>query len=353
MVAILLHFRHWLMFRRYLSILPLSVVLFSWAYAGEQVRHVVVLESMSVPAVQEHTRYFRAYLNKMANGGNGFTYTFEILNARGDWTRAEKLLAGALAAGRPDLVIGNATLAAKTADQLLHGTGIPLLFMTVSDPVGAGLIEQIGRPGGRNITGKVNMIDRQTRINLVLRLVDGSVPGKPVRIGFIHSTYPSAAGDLRELLTASSSRKDIVFLPYAVPYRKMAEAMPAMLDDVRKGIAQLEDKVDYWWEPAGPLGETEDYTRTLLVHSRKPIVMGIKAKSVEMGALVHLSPNAEATGRGLALLADAVLKGGDPGQMPVTVPDRFDLGLNLTTALKCGIVVPPDILELAGKNVFH
>ena len=68
---------------------------------------------------------------------------------------------------------------------------------------------------------------------------------------------------------------------------------------------------------------------------------------------MHITPNLEAAGREVALLADKILKGKDPGQIPVTPPLKFDLGFNLSTALKLKIVIPPDMLKLAGKNIYR
>jgi putative ABC transport system substrate-binding protein len=321
-----------------------------WAMAQE--RRVVVLESMRVPAVTSHGRWFTHYFSEMA-AADHLPCRVETLQAQGDWERAEQLLKRALADGRPAVVVANATLAAKTADRLLKDTGIPLVFMTVSDPVGAGLIDTIGVAGGRNVTGIVHTIHRDTRINLLMRLLGEAVRHRPVRIGFVHSTYPSAVGDLRELRAAAQGRDDIVFVPFQVEYHSVSQALPAMLAEVQEGVQQLEAQVDFWWEPSGPLGESNEYTRLLLDHSRHPIAMGLKAKSVAMGALMHLSPNEESTGHDAAMLVLAILKGADAGKLPAQPPEKFDMGINLTAAMKAGLVVPPDLLTLAGSNVYR
>ncbi|MBI5061950.1 MAG: hypothetical protein HZB87_00320 [Desulfatitalea sp.] len=320
--------------------------------AAAQERRVVVLESMRVPAVLAHSRWFTQYLTRTA-AADHLDCPVETLNAQGDWARAEQLLREALASGRPAVVVAGATLAAKTADRLLKDTGVPLVFMAVSDPVGAELIDAIGVAGGRNVTGIVHTIHRDTRINLLMRLVGEAATRRPVRIGFVHSTYPSAVGDLRELRAAAQGREDIVFVPFQVEYRTVSQALPAMLEEVRDGVRQLEAQVDFWWEPSGPLGESTEYTQLLLDHSNHPIAMGLKAKSVAMGALMHLSPNDESTGHDAAMLVHAILKGADPGRIPARPPEKFDLGINLTAVLKAGLVVPPDMLALAGPNVYR
>jgi len=69
--------------------------------------------------------------------------------------------------------------------------------------------------------------------------------------------------------------------------------------------------------------------------------------------LMFVAPEPEADGREVAILADRILKGEKPGSIPVIPPFKFRLGVNLTTAEKMGILVPPDILKLAGKNVYR
>jgi putative ABC transport system substrate-binding protein len=80
--------------------------------------------------------------------------------------------------------------------------------------------------------------------------------------------------------------------------------------------------------------------------------MGQTMDSVKMGALMHITPDLEAGGREAADFVASILAGTDPGIIPVTAPARFQLGINLTTALNLNIVVPPDILALAGDHVY-
>lgn len=345
------------LFRRIAS---LSRIVFLWVFicltirttAIADLKRIILLETMPVPVVLEQCRFFTEHLAELGYE-NGKNLDLIILKANGDRVRAERILKNAINKNRPDLVATSATLASQTAAKVLKGTNIPIVFFTVSDPVGAGLIQKIGIPTGTNITGKVHMIDRRTRINMVMHLVGKSIKTRPIRIGFIHSSYASAVGDIRELKEATKNRNDIVFIDYRLNYRKVPNGMPTMLKEVKKGIEVLKDQVDFWWEPSGPLGEVEAYSQMLIEHSSAPIVMGTKLHSVKLGALLHLTPNTEATGREAAKIADAILKGAHAANIPVVPPQVFDMGINLTTALKLNIVVPFDILKLAGKNVYR
>lgn len=338
----------------FIFILCLATLLFGGTAPSRAgtIKRIILMETMPVPVVLEHSRWFLTQLGEMGYKA-GENMELVRLQPSGDRARAERLLKDALAQGDPDLVVTNATLASQTAARLLKGTAIPILFMTVSDPVGAGLITAVGVPTGTNITGKVHMISRETRINMVMELIGDTVLRKPVRMGFVHSSYPSSVGDLRALTASAESRDDILFIPFQVDYRKVPQGMPAMLKDAIQGIETIRDRVDFWWEPSGPLGEVGAYTKALLEHSSAPVVMGTKLESVKLGALLHLTPSIEASGRETAMLADAILKGADPGKIPVTPPTAFELGINLTTALENKIVVPPDLLELAGEHIYR
>lgn len=321
-----------------------------YAQSSESAR-IVLLETMPVPVVLEHSKWFISELEALGYQV-GKNLDLVLLQANGDKSRAIHLLKETVEKKRPDVVVTNATLATQAAVQVLNGTRIPVVFMTVSDPVGAGIIQKIGDPTKTNITGRVHMIERETRINLVMRLI-GNSSEKPVRVGFIHSSYPSAVGDIKGLQSAAAYRNDIVFVPFQILYKKVPEGLPEMLREVAKGIERLDDKIDFWWEPSGPLGELPEYTQLLLEKSEKPIIMGTTDHAVRLGALLHLTPSIEGSGREVARIADSIIKGHDPGKIPPRPPADFDMGVNLTTAVKHGIVIPPDLLKLAGENCYH
>ncbi len=315
-------------------------------------KRVILLQTMPVPVVMEQSSWFITQLNDLGYI-EGENLDLVVLQADGDRQRAESILHDAISQKTPDLVATSATLASQTAAQILKGSSVPIVFFTVSDPVGAGLIKKIGVPTLTNITGKVHMISREVRINMVMRLIGQVVSGRPVRIGFIHSSYPSSLGDLRELQELTQTRDDLVFIPYRVEYRKVPEGLGAMLTDARQGLEQLKEKVDCWWEPSGPLGEVKAYTEMLMKNSILPVIMGTKLQSVKSGALLHLTPSTEREGREAALIAENILQGAIAGKIAPTPPSTFEVGINLTTALKYHITIPPDILQLAGDQVFR
>ena len=139
-----------------------------------------------------------------------------------------------------------------------------------------------------------------------------------------------------------------------VDYRKIPDGIPAMLVDVRNGVEKLEDKVDFWWQPVGPLGELDQYAELLQTVSKHPTVFATTLASVENhGALLFMSPNRESYGRETAQIAHAILTGTEPGTIPPTPPAEYILALNLKTALLLNIVIPSEQFKLAGDHVYQ
>ena len=87
--------------------------------------------------------------------------------------------------------------------------------------------------------------------------------------------------------------------------------------------------------------------------SRHPLAYGANLESVRLGALLHITPGDEATGREAALLARQILEGADAGTLPVVPPVGVELGINLAGVLALGLAVPSELLGLAGENLFR
>lgn len=319
---------------------------------GKDFKRIILLETMDVKVVRDRSHWLKVQLKDLGYR-EGVNMELLVLKANGSAEHAEALLQEALDKDTPDLVVSNATLASKAAAKLLKGTNIPQLFVTVSDPIGAGLVEKTGVPSGKNITGRVHNITRETKVKLVLRLIQGKVITRPIRFGYIHSSYPSSVGDIRQLKAIAENNKDITFISYEITYKKFPENIDYMLEELAKGLKQLEGEIDFLWEPLEPFAESIEYNKLLQSQATVPVVYGVNRESAQIGALIYLAPDPEGEGREVGVLADKILKGEPAGNIPVIPPVKFNLGINVTTAQKMNIVVPPDILRLARGNIFH
>lgn len=321
-------------------------------YANKSAYKILLIETMPVPVVQAHLQAAREHLNTLGyvDGDNA---NIKVIKAEGDQDRAERLLRRDLAEGPPDVVLSFATLATQAAKNVYAETDVPLIFSVVSDPVGAGIVPAIDEPTGTNITGLVYTISRNTKIETILEVLRPIAKGTPFTMGMIHSSYSSSSGGFEKLNEEAQSYDSIEFAEHIIQYREVPEYLPQMLDEVGLAVPAFEEKVDFWWEPTGPLGEVEEYHRILMRGSSKPIVMANTEESVKDGALMVILPDWQEGGREAAELTHRVLRGEDVSSIPVTVPAGFKMAINIGTALKIGAVFPPDILELAEENIYH
>jgi putative ABC transport system substrate-binding protein len=318
--------------------------------AQAESRKIVILETMPIPVIKEHSKAIKQSLAEL-EAKTGDTYEIEILEGMGAKDRAVKLLKKSLEKKRPDLVVTIATLATQAAKEVLSGSNIPILFCVVIDPIGAGIIKKVGVASGTNITGVVYTQQHNTKVEMVMRLLRHTHRDSVLKIGFIGSDYPSSISDLRTLEKISARADDFEFVTYIYPYRPIPEGLPEMFANMRKGIDSIKDKVDFFWEGSGPMSEIVEASQ-ILIDSGKPVILGYTPKAVEMGILMAVVTDYQETGRQVVEMADKVFQGTDVGTIPVTTPRKFNLYLNMKTAEKYGLKIPSHLLMIAGENIF-
>lgn len=309
---------------------------------------IVLLETFDLPVILEHTRFFLCSMEKLGYRKD----EIRILKAQGDPKRAERLLLEAIRNDRPDIIVSNATLASQAAHTISVAHKIPMVFFVVSDPVGAGIVSKVNAPSRQLITGIVHSVPRETKIEMVMRILKPlQHDGRPIRFGFIHSSYPSARGDLRMLREAAGKRTDVKFIAYEIPYHEQNFNIQQTMALLAQGIEELEPEIDFWWIPQDPVGELEEFVETLSKHSRHPIVCGTNPGSIKHGALMYIAADTEEGARETASMVDLILKGTAAGSIPIHAPAKIDYGVNLSTAIKMGVAIPSDLLTLAGQNI--
>lgn len=312
-----------------------------------QTPEVVIVETIDVPVVTEFTQ---AFFKGMDSYGYE-TGSIQRFNAEGNASTASKIASGLRSGSPPSLVVTVATLASTAVWNELRDTDIPMMFAVVTDPVGAGLVPAIHSVSDDNITGLTATLGKDTQLSYAHMLASQKLEN-PIRIGIVTSDYPASMSDIQMLKSAAEQYSDLEFMEYVVEYDGSASGIPAMLDEVRHGIISLEDQVDFWWEVSGPLGEIPEYIELLTHESSKPILFGNTIHSVMHGALFSMIPDIQKTGLEAAQIAHSILLGTDPGSIPIRTPSNFILGLNMRSALDQQLVVPAQMLELAGNYIY-
>jgi putative ABC transport system substrate-binding protein len=258
-------------------------------------------------------------------------------SAGGDSARLAAL-AEELVQEKPDvLVAGWGTLAPKALKAAT--STLPIVFSTVGDPVGAGLVQSLARPGG-NLTG---LSGQSTELkSKQLQLVMMCMPDQKVVGVLMNPDTPYTALAFKELKAAADQAGvRLASLEIRRPEDFTAVRMEAFLASGATSLFVIED----------PL--TSNLRTTIVgeaMRLRLPIMTGL-SEFAQAGALMTYGPNPEGRYRQTAQYVDRILKGARPADLPVEQPTSFQLVVNLKTAKALGITVPPTILVRADEVI--
>jgi len=245
-------------------------------------------------------------------------------------------MAGELVRGRPDVLIaGFGTLAAQAAKAATMT--IPIVFTTVGDPVGAGLVSSLGRPGG-NVTG----LSGVTAIGgKHLQLLKELGPGKQVIGVLVNPETPFSRLALKEIKTAAEADRTRL----EVLEMRAADQAPRVLEAAVSagvgGLLVLGDPLTY---------SLRREIADLSAKVRLPAVYPSR-EWAEAGGLLSYGADRRQLYRRAAEYVDKILKGAKPGDLPIEQPTKFELVINLTTARALGLTIPPSLLQRADQVI--
>jgi len=240
-----------------------------------------------------------------------------------------------LVALAPEVIVASASAAMGAPQQMRT---VPIVFVSVIDPVGAGFVESLARPGG-NVTGFTNF--------------EYSLSGKWLEL--LKEIAPSVtrAAVLREAVIASGVGQYAII--QAVAPSLGIELRPIDLGDP----GEIERRVvAFAREPNGgliivgaPSGAVHrDLIITLAARHRLPAVYPYPYFA-HSGGLVSYGPDVVSEFRRAAGYVDRILKGAKPADLPVQHPTKYELTINLKTAKTLGLEVPPSLLARADEVI--
>jgi putative tryptophan/tyrosine transport system substrate-binding protein len=246
-------------------------------------------------------------------------------------------LAAELVNARPNVLIsGFGTLPAKAAKAAT--STIPIVFASVGDPVGAGLINSLNRPGG-NVTGVTS--EASDVVGKRLQLFDDLLPGKRTVAVLMNPDTPFSALALRELKTAAVAAEQ----PIQVFEARSADQVLARVEAAAKagaaGLLTLEDAL---------LVSTRRQIAERAITTRLPIVYGSR-EFAEAGGLISYGVDRRQMYRRAAEYVDMILKGAKPTELPVEQPTKFELVINLKAAKAIGLEMPDKLLAVADEVI--
>ena len=232
-----------------------------------------------------------------------------------------------------DVIVTYASAPVLAAKQTT--TLVPIVFAAQMDPVGAGVVGSLARPGG-NVTGL--SLQQTDTAGKRLELLREVVPNLD-RLAIMAN--PGAAGALLEMREVQKAGRA---LGLDVTTHEIRQA-----DDIAPTIGALKGRADALYVSTDPLVFTNRIQiNTLAGGLRLPTIYGSR-EYVDAGALMSYGPNYPDLFRRAADYVDKILRGTKPADIPVEQPTKFDLVINLKTAKVLGLKVPESFLVRADE----
>jgi len=216
---------------------------------------------------------------------------------------------------------------------------VPIVFLAVGDPVGFGAVDSLARPG-RNATG-TTFISSELASKRI-EYLQLAVPGVK-RIAFLWDRKNRNAQIETEAAQAAAVRLGIA--SEAMPIESQAE-----LNATLARIARSKHDAIYVSFTAGLVANNRTAIAEFGLRHRLPVISGW-AFMTEAGGLFSYAPDVPTMFRRSAFYVDRILKGANPAELPVERATKIELMLNLGTARRLGLTLPPELLLLADRTI--
>jgi ABC-type uncharacterized transport system substrate-binding protein len=247
-------------------------------------------------------------------------------------------LAEEMAHLRLDVILASGTPPATAAKK--KTASIPIVMTNVGDPVGAGLVDSLARPGG-NVTGLSSL---GTALNTKrLEILKDAVP-RLKRVGLLRP----AGGNIGLELQLKEIR------PAALALKLKLEEIAAQLDS--KGLEAAfqtakQKQVGAIVTTSGPLIFAERKRVVELAGKHRFPAIYFQKEFVDEGGLMSYGVDVADLYRGAAVYVDKILKGAKPADLPVQQATKFEFVINLRAAKQIGLTIPVRVLERANKVI--
>jgi len=299
-----------------------------------KVPRIGVLFGGSPPFVSHLIEAFRQGLRERG-WVEGRNMVIEYRYAHG---RSEPLgdLATELVRLKVDVIVAPASSAVRAAKQAT--ASIPIVMVTVGDPVGSGFVASLGRPG-RNITGMSNFAPELSAKNL--QLLREVLPGVTRVAVLWNPVTPVGELERKEIeVAARTLGLQLQFLEVRDP-NGFEAAFSSMTRERAGALIVLVDAMFFTHRKR---------IVDLAAKSRLPAIYQ-RREFVEDGGLFALGPSLVDLFRRSAAYVDKLLRGAKPGELPVEQPTKFELVINLKTAKALGLTIPPSVLIRADQII--
>jgi len=319
--------------------LALCAVLFARGSSAEAQQpkknpRIGFLGAASASALTERLNAFRLGLSELGYV-EGKNIAIEYRYANGDGERIPKL-AAELVALKPDVIVTYQTPSVQALKSA--SAAIPIVFTMLSFPVENGIVTSFARPGG-NATGLTVLSEELNGKRL--ELLKETVPALARVAVLSNPANPTQPLEWKGIQAAAQSL-GLKLQPFEVRSSKDFDgAFQGVVRDRAQALIVLAEAV---------FSENLKHIAQFAAKNKLPSVYEGN-ESIAAGVLVSYGPNHSDNFRRAAVYVDRILKGAKPADLPVEVPRKFDLMINLKTARQIGLTIPPNVLARADKVI--
>lgn len=305
------------------------------AQQSERVRRIGVLQSQAADDAerQAYLAAFRQELERLgwADGRNiQIDYRWSAGNAADTRKYATELVALT-----PDLIF---TIGSASMPPLLQATrSVPIVFALVADPVGAGFVNSLARPGG-NATGFISV--EYTFGGKWLELLKEIAPSVTHVVVIRDPADPAGIGVFSAVQSAASLARV-----------ELSPANVRDVDEMDRAISAFARSNGGLILAASSLAYVHRDAIIALAARHKLPAVYFARPFVTAGGLISYGPDVVDQYRRAAAYVDRILRGEKPGDLPVQEPTKYQLVINLKTAKALGLTIPPSVLSRADEVI--
>jgi putative ABC transport system substrate-binding protein len=268
---------------------------------------------------------------------HGVEAKYSVHNAKANMDKCNQI-AASIAAESPDLVLAIATPSAQACAVATKKSpilaGSPLLFTAITDPVGAGLVDNLERPG-KNITGVSDMLPVAQHVAMMRRFYP-----ELKKLGMIYNPREANSKSVVAMVKAEGEKHGF----------EVVEAMVGKPSDVQQAAKSLVGKVDavYLSTDNTVISALESVIK--VSEKDKLPLFSADVDSVKRGTVAALAFDYYRHGYQTGLMAKRIMiDGAFPSETPIETQQQLLLHLNLKAAKKLGVKVPEDLKKEADK----
>jgi putative tryptophan/tyrosine transport system substrate-binding protein len=310
----------------------------AWPFAthAQQPGRIPTIGFFGPASAESWAPWTKAFVDRLAELGwiDGRTVNVVFRWANGHGDRFNEI-AAELVKLKVDLIVTSGSTTLQTKKQTSE---IPIIFALASEPVGTGMVASLARPGG-NVTGL--SLEAPDLAGKRLGLLHEAVP-KLRRLAVLTDvSYPASILEMEEIKAVAGG---LGFEFLSLEIRRAADIEPA--------FAGLDGRADAIYVcSADPLmNNNRDRINALALAAKLPTLYG-ERPYVESGGLMSYGPKIPDMFKRAAEIADKILKGAKPADIPVEQPTSFELDLNLKTAKALGLTIPETFVLRADEVI--